>query len=115
MHRPPGTSSYSTSTNTHHTVTNRKSKDSAGDAHVQTSVFSSRKHKVYTEGDDEDDEENDGQEELLSAIEHDILDIFADKYCNKHLMYSIIETVLVKLLPEISEHGVAELMAERGV
>ncbi|PGH32466.1 hypothetical protein GX50_04766 [[Emmonsia] crescens] len=115
VHRPPGTSSYSTSTNTHHTVTNRKSKDSAGDAHVQTSVFSSRKHKVYTEGDDEDDEENDGQEELLSAIEHDILDIFADKYCNKHLMYSIIETVLVKLLPEISEHGVAELMAERGV
>ncbi|KAK2767474.1 hypothetical protein FQN54_003631 [Arachnomyces sp. PD_36] len=58
----------------------------------------------------------DEEEELiLSAIEHDILDLFADKYCNKHLVYAIIETVLVKLLPEMAEQGVAEMMAERGV
>lgn len=52
---------------------------------------------------------------LLEAIENDILDLFADEYCNKHLIYSIIETVLVKLLPELSERSVAELMEDRGV
>ncbi|KAL1971125.1 hypothetical protein VTN77DRAFT_76 [Rasamsonia byssochlamydoides] len=52
---------------------------------------------------------------LLSAIENDILDPFADEYCNKHFVFSIIETVLVRLLPELSERGVTELMEERGV
>jgi hypothetical protein len=52
---------------------------------------------------------------LLSAIENDILDPFADEYCNKHLVFSIIETVLVRLLPELSERGITELMEERGV
>jgi hypothetical protein len=51
----------------------------------------------------------------LQAIEHDILDLFADEYCNKHLIYSIIETVLVKFLPELSEHSIAELMEDRGI
>ncbi|KAG5296943.1 PXA domain-containing protein [Histoplasma ohiense] len=105
----------STTTNFDSTVANRKAKDSAGDSRVQTPVFSSFDDEVNTTGDDEETEEINEQEALLSAIENDILDVFADKYCNKHLMYSIIETVLVKLLPEISEHGIAELMAERGV
>ncbi|KAL3495427.1 PXA domain-containing protein [Aspergillus germanicus] len=52
---------------------------------------------------------------LLSAIENDILDLFADEYCNKHLIYSIIETVLAKLLPELSDRSIAELMEDRGV
>ncbi|KLJ11553.1 hypothetical protein EMPG_13260 [Blastomyces silverae] len=105
-----------TTTNIQSTVTNRKSKNSAGDAPIQTAVLSPSEYEANAGGDDENDnEESNEQEALLSAIEHDILDIFADKYCNKHLMYSIIETVLVKLLPEISEHGIAELMAERGV
>lgn len=52
---------------------------------------------------------------LLRAIEHDILDPFADTYCNKHLIFSIIETVLVRLLPELSEHSLTELMEERGM
>lgn len=52
---------------------------------------------------------------LLRAIEHDILDTFANTYCNKHLIFSIIETVLVRLLPELSEQSVTELMEERGV
>ncbi|KAI9369963.1 PXA domain-containing protein [Aspergillus egyptiacus] len=52
---------------------------------------------------------------LLSAIETDILDLFADEYCNKHLIYSIIETVLAKLLPELSERSVTELMEDRGI
>lgn len=105
----------STTTNIDSTVVNRKARDSAGDSRVQTPVFSSFDNEVNTTSDDEENEEINEQEALLSAIENDILDVFADKYCNKHLMYSIIEMVLVKLLPEISEHGIAELMAERGV
>ncbi|RLL96636.1 hypothetical protein CFD26_104560 [Aspergillus turcosus] len=59
---------------------------------------------------------NDTEEFLiLQAIEHDILDLFADEYCNKHLIYSIIETALVKFLPELSEHSIAELMEDRGI
>ncbi|KAK2736140.1 hypothetical protein FQN57_000871 [Myotisia sp. PD_48] len=52
---------------------------------------------------------------LLSAIEYDILDVFSDSYCNKHLIYSIVEAILVKLIPELSVQSVTELMAERGV
>lgn len=52
---------------------------------------------------------------LLSAIETEILDLFADEYCNKHLVYAIVETVLVKLLPELSERSVSELMDDRGI
>lgn len=55
------------------------------------------------------------EEYLLDAIENDILDVFADEYCNKHLIYSIIETVLAKVLPEISEHSVEDLLEDRGV
>ncbi|KAJ5748373.1 uncharacterized protein N7511_010069 [Penicillium nucicola] len=55
------------------------------------------------------------EEYLLDRIENDILDIFADEYCNKHLIYSIIETVLAKVLPEISEHSVEDLLEDRGV
>ncbi|GBF63913.1 PXA domain protein [Trichophyton mentagrophytes] len=60
----------------------------------------------YKEGEDD---------ALLSAIEHELLDLFSDSYCNKHLIYSIVELVLVKLIPEMGEHSVTELMNERGV
>ncbi|KAL4941475.1 PXA domain-containing protein [Aspergillus oleicola] len=52
---------------------------------------------------------------LIEAVESDILDLFADEYCNKHLIYSIIETVLAKLLPELSECSIAELVEDRGI
>lgn len=52
---------------------------------------------------------------LISSVEHDVLDIFADSYCNKHLIYSIVETFLVRLIPELSERGIRELMMERGL
>jgi hypothetical protein len=55
------------------------------------------------------------QEELLTIIENDLLDPFSDAYCNKHLIFSIIEMVLVKLIPELSEHSISGLMEERGV
>ncbi|KAJ5514257.1 PX-associated sorting nexin 13 [Penicillium fimorum] len=52
---------------------------------------------------------------LLDIIEHDFLDLFADEYCNKHLVWSIIETVLVKVLPEMAERSVEDLLEDRGV
>lgn len=41
------------------------------------------------------------------------LDVFGDKYMNKHLLYSIIELVVVRLVPEIAERSVQELIEER--
>lgn len=66
--------------------------------------------------DEEDDAEIDPEElYLLEAIETDLLDLLADEYCNKHLVYSIIEAALAKVLPEMAERSVAELMEDRGV
>ncbi|KAK0737037.1 hypothetical protein B0T21DRAFT_364287 [Apiosordaria backusii] len=56
-----------------------------------------------------------GEEEILAEIERGILDVFSDAYCNKHLVYSLVELILVRLMPEIAERGVLELWAERGV
>ncbi|CAG8044102.1 unnamed protein product [Penicillium olsonii] len=52
---------------------------------------------------------------LMEIIETDLLDVFADEYCNKHLVYSILEVVLAKVLPEMTENTVEDLMADRGV
>ncbi|KAI5868020.1 PXA domain-containing protein [Durotheca rogersii] len=58
------------------------------------------------EGDEDDDR-------ILSQIETGILDVFSDPYCNKHLVYGILELVLVRLMPELTEKGVIELWEER--
>lgn len=50
---------------------------------------------------------------ILAEIETDILDVFSDPYCNKHLMYGALELILVRLMPELAEKGVAELWEER--
>ncbi|KAK0669485.1 PXA domain-containing protein [Cercophora samala] len=55
------------------------------------------------------------EEEILAEIERGVLDVFSDAYCNKHLVYSLVELILVRLMPEIGERGVLELWAERGV
>ncbi|KAK2004891.1 hypothetical protein LX36DRAFT_665387 [Colletotrichum falcatum] len=57
--------------------------------------------------------ENGGQQQMLSEIEEGILDVFSDEYCNKHLVYGILELILVRLMPELAEKGVAELWEER--
>lgn len=54
-------------------------------------------------------------EDLLEAIESDLLEPFSDAYCNKHLIYAIIELVLIKLIPELSEQSVSSLMEDRGI
>lgn len=59
------------------------------------------------DGDDDDDDE------ILDEIGRGILDVFGDAYCNKHLVYAMVELILVRLLPELAEKGVLELWAER--
>lgn len=53
------------------------------------------------------------EERILSEIEEGILDVFSDHYCNKHLMYSALELVLIRLMPELAEKGIVELWEER--
>lgn len=42
-----------------------------------------------------------------------VLDVFSDAYCNKHLLYGLLEAVLVRLMPEMAETGVLGLWEER--
>lgn len=41
------------------------------------------------------------------------LDIWADTWMNKHLAYKLLDLVIVRVLPEIAEKGVTELMEAR--
>ncbi|KAI4237440.1 MAG: hypothetical protein L6R40_005932 [Gallowayella cf. fulva] len=43
------------------------------------------------------------------------LDVWGDAYLNKHLAYQILELVVVRILPEMGEKGVKELMEARGI
>ena len=43
----------------------------------------------------------------------DVLDIFGDAYCNKHFVYGTVELLLVRLMPELAEKGIRELMEGR--
>lgn len=42
-----------------------------------------------------------------------MLAAFGDAYCNKHVVYAVVELVLVRLLPELGDKGVVELWGER--
>lgn len=66
--------------------------------------------KASGAGGQEEDEE---AEMILDEIEHSVLDVFSDAYCNKHLVYAMLELVLVRLVPELTEKGVVELLEER--
>ncbi|KAM7215701.1 PXA domain protein 1 [Rhypophila decipiens] len=57
--------------------------------------------------------DEDEDEEILQEIEQGILDVFSDEYCNKHFIYSLLELVLVRLMPELAEKGITELWNER--
>lgn len=53
-----------------------------------------------------------GVERRVQEVE-EILDVFGDNYCNKHLMYGLVELVIVRLMPELADKGVTALWAER--
>lgn len=63
-------------------------------------------HRFYTTDDDE---------EVTNQIEADVLDVLDDQYLNKHLVYAILELILIRLIPELEEQPISELLAERGV
>ncbi|KAM0447129.1 hypothetical protein ACHAQK_000676 [Fusarium lateritium] len=56
--------------------------------------------------------ESSDDEDLVDEMERLLL-VLDDEYCNKHLMYSILELVLARLMPELTEKGVTELWEER--
>ncbi|KAL9075278.1 MAG: hypothetical protein Q9161_001655 [Pseudevernia consocians] len=41
------------------------------------------------------------------------LDVWGDQYLNKHLGYAVLELIVVRLLPELGEQQVEELLKER--
>jgi hypothetical protein len=43
----------------------------------------------------------------------EVLNTFGDSYCNKHLLYGVVELIIVRLIPELAEKGVEELLEER--
>ncbi len=53
-----------------------------------------------------------GEERRTKEVE-DFLDVFSDSYCNKHLLYGIVELVVVRMIPEVGEKGIEELLEER--
>ena len=58
--------------------------------------------------------DKDGEDEAVRQVE-EILDMFGDAYLNKHLVYNILELVVVRLVPELGESTPSELLSERGV
>lgn len=63
-------------------------------------------HRFYATSDDAD---------IISTIENELLRPLDDEYLNKHLVYSILELVLLRLLPELDESPISALLTERGV
>lgn len=54
----------------------------------------------------------DGKMDAVAQVE-ETLSIFGDSYCNKHLVFGIIDWVVMRLVPEMEERGVGELLEER--
>jgi hypothetical protein len=52
------------------------------------------------------------REEQIRQIE-DLLSCLDDTYLNKHLVFQIIELVVLRLFPELGDRGIKELFEER--
>ncbi|RMZ80060.1 hypothetical protein DV737_g3139, partial [Chaetothyriales sp. CBS 132003] len=55
------------------------------------------------------------EEDMRRAVEEEVLQVFDDSYMNKHLLYAIVELIVVALVPELADKTPAELLADRGV
>jgi hypothetical protein len=84
-------------------------------ARVYFAVKDDIRYRVDREDEDDDDDDEREYEEMITQLEEGILDVFGNSYMNRHLAYNILELVVVRLVPELGERGVAELLAERGV
>lgn len=58
--------------------------------------------------------DQEGEEDMIKQVE-DILDVFGNAYMNKHLVYNVLELVVVRLVPEMMDSTPSELLGERGV
>lgn len=65
------------------------------------------------EDDDGDDDGVKRNKKVEKMVESEVLDVWSDAYCNKHVLYAIVELVIVRVLPELGERGVRELLDER--
>lgn len=54
------------------------------------------------------------QKQQLAEVE-EVLDYLEDSYLNKHLIFQIVELIILRLVPELGDRGVRELMDERSV
>lgn len=66
--------------------------------------------KVYF-GSGEKGEDDDRHRKIADVEE--ILDVFSDSYLNAHLLYAVVDLIVVRLVPEMAEKGAQELRAER--
>ena len=55
---------------------------------------------------------DEGREAMLEELE-ELLDTFGDAYMNRHLVFVIVELVVLRMVPEMGERGVRELLEER--
>lgn len=53
------------------------------------------------------------KEERHTREVEEVLNVFSDVYCNKHLLYGVVEIIIMRLMPELGEKGVQELLSER--
>lgn len=53
-----------------------------------------------------------GAEDWAGEVEGE-LDAWGDEYLNKHLGYAVLELIVIRLLPELGERRVGELLKER--
>jgi len=59
------------------------------------------------------EEETDIPPVQIEQLSTQVLDVFSDAYANKHLLYSVVELFVVRLIPELAEVGVMEVLGER--
>ena len=52
------------------------------------------------------------REDWVGEVEGE-LDVWGDEYLNKHLGYALLELIVIRILPEIGEQRVEELLRER--
>lgn len=57
----------------------------------------------------------DDEQAIINDVVENILEPLDDVYLNKHLVYAIVELILVRLIPELEEQPISDLLAERGV
>ena len=119
---PTPTRSHTTINTT--TTTTSSTDSETGNRKSKAPENNQKKHEKEEEEAEEEEEEEEEDEEkerekesslLLEIIETDILDLLSDEYCNKHLIYALLETVLARIMPELRERSVCELNEDRGL